>query len=125
MKEQILQTACRPDNVPPQYADIQLLPDLSRHTLQKRCNLETITKALRNHKIPHKWKYQATLSITHNGTTKTITTMEEGIGILRQWGVLPDQALQPNYVSQPQSLQNEWQVVSHKRANKKSAGGSS
>lgn len=83
VKEQILQAARRPNNILPQYTDIQQLPDLSRHTLQRRRNLATITKALRNHKISHKWKYPATLSITHNGTTKTITTMEDGIGVLR------------------------------------------
>lgn len=91
VKEQILQAARKQDSIPPQYTDVLLLPDLSRHTLQRRSNLATITKALRNHKILHMWKYPATVS--HNGTTKSITTMKEGIAVLRQWGILPDQAV--------------------------------
>lgn len=84
-KECILEAFHKSDQRPAQYTSLQLLPDLSRHTLQHRRNLATITKALRNHHILDKWKYPVTLSITYNGTTPTVSTLEEGLITLRQW----------------------------------------
>lgn len=60
------------------YSATHLLPDLSHHTLQRCKNLATITKEWRNHKILYKWKYPATLSITYNGVSATVTNLEEG-----------------------------------------------
>lgn len=125
IKDRILQVSRKQENIPQQYAAIRVLPDLSRHTLQRRRNLLTITKALRNHNILHKWKYPATLSITHNGQTISVSTLEEGLKALRNWGIISDQ---PAQHAQPQGLtpiQNEWQTVSYKRSSKKSNGGSS
>lgn len=123
VKEQILQASRKADKVSPQYANIRLLPDLSRHTLQRCRNLETITKALGNHKILHKWKYPATLSITHNRVTILISTLEEGITALQKWDILPDHATRYSPPEGPRSIHNEWQVVSHKHSHKKIAGG--
>lgn len=125
VKEQILMTSCRAENKHPQYAELQLLPDLSRHMLQQCRNLATITKALRNHKIFHKWKYPAKLSVTHNGAMILISTLKEGFVVLCQWGILPNQALQDMSVPLPCLLQEDWPVVSRKRSTKKNAGGNS
>lgn len=89
VKEQLLSSFCRSENVLAQYANLKLLPDLSRYTLQHHRNLVTITKALRNYKVPHKWKYPATLSITHNGITISVNSIEEGLGSLQQKGYHP------------------------------------
>lgn len=123
IKDRVLQASRRPENIPQQYANIRLLPDLSRHTLQRCRNLLTITKALSNHKILHKWKYPVTLSITHDGITVTVSTLEEGINALRRWNIIPDQP-NPQSVG-PTIIQNEWQVVSYKLSNKKPIGVSS
>lgn len=69
-------------NIPLQYALLQLLPDLSKHTLHHRRNLLTITKALRNHNVQHKWKHPAKLPITHYDSTTTVTTLDEGLAAL-------------------------------------------
>lgn len=106
VKEQILMASQRPENNHPQYAELQLLPDLSRHTLQQCRNLVTITKALRNHKVLHKWKCPAKLSVTQNGSTTLILTLEEGIAALREWGIFPDQSLQEALTPHPQRLQH-------------------
>lgn len=123
IKEQILTTSRRSDDRHPQYAELQILPDLSRHTLQQRRNLATITKALRNHNILHKWKYPAKLSITHNGVSVMISTLEEGIAALRKWGILLDQDKSTNQSPAPSPLQEDWQVVSRRRSSKKATGG--
>lgn len=107
-------------DLPAEFANLQLLPDLSRFTLQKRKNLATITKALRNHKILHKWKHPASLSITHNGSTFTITSLEEGIGLLQKWGILPPSADPHPRTPTPIPTDDEWQVVSRRRSEKKS-----
>lgn len=119
-KEAILASFRNPDQRPPKYASLQLLPDLSRHTLQKHRNLATITKALRNHHILHRWKYPATLSITHNGVTATVSTME-GLHILRQWGILSESYPSPIPVDPPSHMQADWQVVKRKKSDKKTA----
>lgn len=125
IKDRILQASRKQKNIPQQYAAIRVLPDLSRHTLQFRRNLMTITKALRNHNILHKWKYPATLSITHNGHTILVTTLEEGLKALRNWGIISDQPAQHVPPQGPTPIQSDWQIVSHKRSNKKSTSGSS
>lgn len=122
IKEQLLIVSHRPDSRHPQYAELQLLPDLSSHTLQQRRNLATITKALRNHNIIHKWKYPAKLSVTHNGTSVLIFTLDEGIAALQQWSILPAHTPPLAQASTPSPIQDDWQVVSRKRPSKKSAG---
>lgn len=124
IKEQILTTSRKADDRHPQYAEIQILPDLSRHTLQQRRNLATITKALRNHHILHKWKYPAKLSITHNGVSVMVSTLEEGVAALRKWGILTDPDNSPSQNPTPSPLQEDWQVVSRKRSSRKATGGS-
>lgn len=117
VKEQIMIAARKPDAIRPPYANLILLPDLSRHTLQRRRNLATITKALRNHKVLHKWRHPATLIITHHNSTVQVTTMEEGLSFLKKWGIIPEQAAQQQHpsASQPSPLGEEWAVVTHKR----------
>lgn len=41
--------------LPAPYTDIQLYADLSKYTLELRCQLATVTKALCNHNIPYKY----------------------------------------------------------------------
>lgn len=89
VKEQILIASHSPENIHPQYATLELLPDLFRHTLQRRCNLATVTKALQNHKVSHEWNNPAKLSITHNGTTALISALEEGIDACMSMGHPP------------------------------------
>lgn len=125
VKDRVLQASRKQENIPQQYANIRLLPDLSRHTLQRRRNLITITKALRNHKILHKWKYPATLSITHNGVTISINTLEEGLSALKRWNIILDQPMHQAHPAEPPLLQNDWQVVSYRKSNKKPTSGSS
>lgn len=107
VKEQILQAPRRADNTHPPYATLKFLPDLSRYTPQHRRNLATVTKALTNHKVLHKWKYPETLSITHEGVTKSVTTLEEGKAALQQWGIIPEQPSPSTQALQSPTLQND------------------
>lgn len=119
MKEQLQSAFCRSENLPVQYVALQLLLDLYRHTLQRRCNFATNRKALWNYKVPHKWKYPATFSITHYGVTISVTSMQEGLEAPRQWGIIPEQTPTAKHALQLPLLQGDWQVVSHKWSNKR------
>lgn len=53
-----------------------------------------VTKALRNHKISHRWKYPATFLVMHNGATTCLNTLEEGksthkINLFADYIILP------------------------------------
>lgn len=63
VKETVLTTFHKKDHLPEKTVAIQVLPDLSAHTLQRHRNLISITKALRDHDIGYQWKYPATLKI--------------------------------------------------------------
>lgn len=107
------------------FTTVQLLPDLSQHTLQRHKNLEAITKVLRIYKIPHKWKYPVTLSVTHNGVTTRLNTLKEGLRALYQWNILPDPPPSDPHQAHPGTLHLDCQVVSHKRSSKNNAFGGS
>lgn len=79
VKEQLLNTFRSTDHLPEKIAHIQLLPDFSKHTLQLRQNLQTVTKELRNHKVAYQWRYLATLLITHQGNMTRIASLEDGL----------------------------------------------
>lgn len=118
-KEKIMTAFRQASDLPAEYTRLQILPDVSRFTLQKRKNLATITKALRNHKILHMWKHPASLPITYNGATTTITSLEEGVNLLKKWGILPPPADLSPRTPTPLPINDEWQVVSRKRSEKK------
>lgn len=124
VKESILSAFRQRNDLPPQAANLQVLPDLSQFTLQRRRNLSSITKALRNHKIIYRWKYPAKLEISHNGSKHFLSSLEEGIRLLRSWSILPEvqdghgPAAPP---PPPTHLRQEWHV-SYKKGSTKSKG---
>lgn len=83
--------AFRKNTQPPdQYSAIQVFVDLSQYTMQKRKALLPVTKALRNHSMVYRWEYPAKLTITKDGETSVISSLEEGLALLRKWDILPD-----------------------------------
>lgn len=76
--------------LPPPYAKLQLFADLSQYTRQQGCQLQTITKPLNNHRIPYQWGFPTKLLVTKYGSRNSIHTVEEGIQLLRTWGIIPE-----------------------------------
>lgn len=87
-KEKLLMAARHKSSLPAPFTDIQLFPDLSKYTLQLRRQLNPLTKAMDNHKIPYKWRYPATILVTKNGVSHTISTLNGGMKILLSWGII-------------------------------------
>lgn len=106
------------DQIPTQNAELQLYADLSQYTLMKRRNLTTVTKALRNHEITYKWGYPSKLTVTEDGSSYTIDSLEKGISLLRSWSILPAESTHPSIARSPDSVPPKWKVVTHKNARK-------
>lgn len=125
VKELLMATFSKAENLPGHYVNIQLLPDLSEHALQHHHNLAIITKALRNLKSPHKLRYPGTLSITHNKVTISKSSLDERIAAHRKRVIIPETlnaSSADNHLDPPEL---EWQIVSHKHAAKQRNNGGS
>lgn len=84
-------TMRKKDQIPAQYQHLQFYADLSQYTLQKRKNLNTITKEPRNHNIMYRWGYPTKLSITRDGRTHVVNSLEKGLSLLEEWKIIPEQ----------------------------------
>lgn len=70
--------------------------DLTQYTLQRRRNLATVTIVLRNHNIVYRWNYPAKLQITKWNDSFIISTMDEGLRLLREWEIITPLTLTSN-----------------------------
>lgn len=90
VKEQLIHKARALGTLPDPYSHLQLFTDLSQHTLSRRRQLNTITKALRNHNIQYQWIAPAKLAITYNGSKHVTSSLQDGLRLLQGWNILPD-----------------------------------
>lgn len=112
--------AFRKDPQPPElYPAIQVFTELSQYTMQKHKSLISVTKALQNHNIVYRWGYPTKLTITCEGKSSVITSLQEGLALLCSWDILPEQNSKGSTSTSRLDTQNEWQVVSHKRKTNK------
>lgn len=87
--------------------------------MQKDKALLSVTKALRNHNIIHRWGYPVKLTITREGMSTTISSLDEGLALLHIWDILPEQESSQQPPLSKVGTQDNWQLVSHKHHNKK------
>lgn len=76
IKERFMRAARNAARYPQQYTNFSFYDDLLKYTMQQSKNLATITKPLRNHQIPNKWRHPVKLII--------IRPLEEGLTLLQQ-----------------------------------------
>lgn len=88
IKEKLIMEARSKSPLPRPYEGVHLFPDLSKYMLQLRRNLYPVTKGLHNHKILYKWRYPATLLITKNGITHSVSALQKGMCLLHDWGII-------------------------------------
>lgn len=72
--------------------------------------MKTLTKALNNHKIPYKWHHPATVIVTKNGATHTVTNIDNGLLLLQSCGIihdLPNTMMQHNVKPQKPGFQQK------------------
>lgn len=88
VKDQLMYFSHTRNSLPEPYSGISLYTDLSQATIQVPKNLIIITKILRNINIPNAWKFSTKLSIEKNNKTSFISTLEEGLELVKTWGLL-------------------------------------
>ena len=116
VKEQLMQAMRRNEKIPSRFQNLQLYPDLSQHTLQKRRNLGTITKALRNHDISYKWGFPTKLIITYREKSFNVDSVDRGIALLKTWEILPVPREEDKPTSHNNAVTPVWKQVTHRNA---------
>lgn len=104
------------DQIPAPYSNLQFYADLTQYTLQKHRNLNTITKALRNHKLSYKWGFPTKLIVTKGGTEHVMDLVAKGMALLNAWGIVPEPQTQPRQSGNYTSPDPDWWTVTHKNA---------
>ncbi|XP_056391872.1 uncharacterized protein LOC130284929 [Hyla sarda] len=72
LKEDILRAARARRRIYYKDIQVQLFPDLSRHTLAQRATLKPVLEALRERDIPYRWGFPFALTVRRNGKTFTL-----------------------------------------------------
>lgn len=111
VKEELMLTARKLQQLPDPFQQVKLFTDLSQATLQARRRLAPVTIALRKNDIMYRWGFPTRIVLSRNGATHLIRSMEEGITVLGMLGIsLPPP--QPTHQRvETQKIQKEWEQV--------------
>lgn len=93
IKEEILRAACNKPRITLDNHLIQIYPDISPATLDRRRSLKEITAALQSAHIRYRWGFPFKLLVPHNGTTFSASSLQEGQEILVKLGLLDAAAI--------------------------------
>lgn len=104
------------DQIPLPYCNLQFYVDLSQYTLQKCRNLNTITKALRNHKLSYKWGFPTKLILKKEGMEYVMDSVAKVMALLNTWGTIPELQIHPYQTNNNTSPEPEWCTVDHRNA---------
>ncbi|CAH2283486.1 Hypothetical predicted protein [Pelobates cultripes] len=115
-KDTLLQAARATNNLPAPYEGIQLYADLSALTMARRRDFSTITKTLRNHKLNYRWGFPTKLLVWRNGKLYVLADPDQGLTVLKDWGLWDPQGSANPPGSPPPRLRPEWKMVGHQDA---------
>lgn len=115
-KERLMSASRQKDLIPPTYSNLQFYADLSQYTLQKRRNMTTTTKALRNQKLRYKWGFPTKLIVTKEGKEYVMDSVVKGMALLCSWGIIPETQNSSHQRSPTTSPDTEWHTVDCKNA---------
>lgn len=91
VKEEIFRASRNTPRIQLDEATLQIYPDISAATLEKRRRMKEITLVLQSAQICYRWGFLFKITIPHNGTIYTVTTVAEGKDILVKLGLLEPQ----------------------------------
>lgn len=109
-----MQYARRHSPLPDPYAGIILYSDLSQETILARKNLNSIMKILRNHSVIYKWGFPTKLLVDYKGTSYSINSLDQGLKILRSWGLIPNIENNRMDTNTPGPISQDWNKKSEK-----------
>ncbi|XP_053555608.1 TATA box-binding protein-associated factor RNA polymerase I subunit C [Bombina bombina] len=90
-KERIQRAHFQKPPLPEKFKNLQIFPDLSVRTLQKRKTYAEITSILRRNEIRYRWGYPIKLLIFRNNQLFTVQTSTKGYELLKMWNLYPPQ----------------------------------
>ena len=114
-KEKLMSITRKGEHGGTEYAHLQFYADSSQFTLQLRRNLNTVTKALRNHDIVYKWGFPTKLMVTKDGVSHVITSPSKGFKLLQKWKILPEEDPNSTSLTTPGRVSPDWKQVSNNR----------
>lgn len=122
LKEEILSKARFAKSISYEGSEITIFQDVSKYTLDKRRQLATFTRALRDNKIKYRWLYPFGILISHNNRTFTVKSPEELAAIVPKLNIgqveIPDWTLEGTtepFPALPDAQQWERQSTSKQR----------
>ncbi|CAH2319345.1 Hypothetical predicted protein, partial [Pelobates cultripes] len=68
------------------FPTVRMMADLSAATLRRRREYQNVTTELRSRGIRYRWGFPTKIIVTRNGDTTIITSPEEGMKKLENWG---------------------------------------
>lgn len=87
IKEALLKAARPSAESASVLGDLQLFGDLSQATLAKRRSFHPVTSSLRKANISYRWGFPTRLLFSHDGSTVSLTSPEEGMKWLSRWNI--------------------------------------
>lgn len=95
-KENTLRASRNSHNIELNGAKIQIFPNISQATLERRRKMKEIMSILQSAHIRYRWGFPFKLTVLHNGTTYTVLNVTEGKDLLVKLGLLdPEQNPRP------------------------------
>lgn len=93
-KEDIMRAARNSPNIELDGIRLQIYPDISPATLDRRHRMKEVTNILQTTRIKYRWGFPFKLSIMHSGSTYTVYNVIEGKDLLIKLGLLEPQPSQ-------------------------------
>lgn len=87
-KEEIMHASRTTPNIAFEGNRLQIYPDISPATLDRRRRMKEVTNILQTARIRYRWGFPFKLTIPHNGTTYTVYNVIEGKELLVKLGLL-------------------------------------
>ena len=91
VKEDIMRASRNTPNISFEGKRIQIYPDISPATLDRRRRMKEVTSVLQSARIKYRWGFPFKLTIPHNGSTYTVFNVIEGKELLIKLGLLPNE----------------------------------
>lgn len=88
IKEEILRASRNTNYIELDGVKIQIYPDISQATLDRRRKMKEVTSVLQAAHIHYRWGFPFKLTVQHNGTTYTVYNAAEGKDFLIKHGLL-------------------------------------
>lgn len=100
---------------------IQIFPDISQTTIEKRRKMKPVTNILRSHDIQYRWAFPFGLAFRLGQKTYNVDNLQSGLTLMHKLD-LSDQPNMDTIPSQDHTVRREWQEVASRKKPRDSLG---